>query len=85
MSDRADLVVGTLGSALLNLLYLLLFHDDQRIVLMLFATVLAGMLMLLSPSKGALGMGIILGAGVAIAVGLGYIAIDGSIVTDLRG
>jgi hypothetical protein len=46
--------------------------------------VLLGMGLLLTP-KGALGMGILFGAGASIATALIVVAVHGSIVTQLPG
>lgn len=80
-TDRVDMATGTLGSLVLNLGYLLLVHGDQRMLLMLFATVVIGMGLLFTESKGAFGMGVLIGAGLAIASGLVLVAINGSLVT----
>ena len=78
--DRVDLAIGTAGSLVLNLGYLLLVHGDQRMLLMLFASVLVGMGMLMTLSKGALGMGVVFGAGLAIAAALVIAGVHGSIL-----
>lgn len=81
-NDRFDMAVGALASTVLNLGYLLLFHSDQRMLLLLFASVAIGMGLLLS-DKGAVGMGMIIGAGVAIAAALAIVAVGpGSIIHD---
>jgi hypothetical protein len=80
-SDRVDLAVGTLGSLVLNLGYLLLFHGDQRMLLLLFASAVVGMGMLLHETRGGIGMGILVGSGLAIAAALAILAIGpGSLV-----
>jgi hypothetical protein len=79
-TDRVDLATGAAGSLLANSAYLLLVHGDQRMLLLLFFTVLAGMGLLLTERRGALGMGILIGAGLSIAAALTFVAIDGSIV-----
>lgn len=74
------MLTGTVGSLVVNLGWMFLVHADQRVLLSLFASVLLGMGLLLTETKGALGMGILFGAGASIAVGLSLVAIDGSIV-----
>ncbi|MBO9521005.1 MAG: hypothetical protein J7518_05650 [Nocardioidaceae bacterium] len=82
-TDRLDLAVGTLGSLVANLGYLLIFHGDQRMLLLLFASAVVGMGLLLHETKGGIGMGILFGAGLAIAAALAILAIGpGSIVHD---
>jgi hypothetical protein len=82
-ADRVDMAIGTAGSLVLNLGYLLLFHTDQRMLLLLFASAVIGMGLLLSEARGAVGMGILIGAGVAIAAALAIVAIGpGSIIHD---
>lgn len=60
-SDRIELIKGSVPSLLINLGFLLIAKGDQRIILLLLASVIAGVILLLTP-RGALGMGIILGA-----------------------
>lgn len=82
-TDRIDLAFGTVGSLVLNLGYLLLFHGDQRMLLLLFASAVVGMGLLLHETKGGIGMGILFGAGLAIAAALAVLAVGpGSIVHD---
>lgn len=80
-NDRVDLAFGTAGSFLVNLGYLLVVHGDQRMLLMLFASALVGMGLLLSATKGAVGMGIIIGSGLAIAAALALVAWNGPILS----
>ena len=80
-SDRVDLATGAAGSFLANSAYLLLMHKDQRMLLMLFASVLLGMGMLVTLRRGAMGMGIVIGAGASIAAALLFVAVDGGIVS----
>lgn len=79
-TDRVDMTLGTLGSLVLNTGYLLLVHADQRMLLMLFVSAIVGIVLLATATKGAVGMGIIMGAGASIAVSLTVLAIHGSIV-----
>jgi hypothetical protein len=82
-TDRRDLAIGTVASLVLNLGYVLLFHSDQRMLLLLFASAVVGMGMLLHETHGGIGMGIIIGAGLAIAAALAILAIGpGSIAHD---
>ena len=60
-SDRIELIKGSVPSFLINLGFLLIAKGDQRILLLLFASTIMGVGLLLTP-RGALGMGIILGA-----------------------
>lgn len=68
-SDRIELVKGAVPSLLVNLGFLLIAKGDQRIILLLLASVVVGIVLLLTP-RGALGMGIIVGAMAAAAVAL---------------
>jgi amino acid permease len=67
--DGHDLLIGGAISMVLNLGFLLIAKGDQRILLLLFATVIVGLVSLATP-KGAYGMGIILGAMVACVIAL---------------
>jgi hypothetical protein len=79
-TDRVDLAFGAAGSLLANMAYFLWRHGDQRMLLLLFATVVLGMGLLLTERRGALGMGILIGAALSIATALAVVAVDGSIV-----
>ncbi|MCW2856740.1 MAG: hypothetical protein JWR52_2355 [Marmoricola sp.] len=69
-SDRIEMLKGGTISFAVNLAYLFLGpHGDQRILLMLFATIIAGGVLLFTP-RGGLGMGFLLGAVAAVVVGL---------------
>ena len=68
-SDRIEMVKGGTISFAVNLAYLLVGFHDQRMLLVVFATVIAGGVLLLTP-RGALGMGFLLGGVAAAAVGL---------------
>lgn len=70
-SDRIELVKGALPSLVINLGFLLIAKGDQRILLLLLASTLVGIVMLLTP-RGALGFGIILGAIAASVIGLAF-------------
>jgi hypothetical protein len=59
--DRIEMVKGAVPSLVINLGFLLIAKGDQRILLLLFASVVAGVGLLLTP-RGALGMGLIIGA-----------------------
>ncbi|MFL6158500.1 MAG: hypothetical protein ACJ72D_20610 [Marmoricola sp.] len=67
--DGHDLLVGGAVSLAVNLGFLLIAKGDQRILLLLFASVIFGLISLATP-KGAYGMGVILGAIVAVVVAL---------------
>ena len=68
-SDRIEILKGAAASLVLNLAYLLVSWGDRRILLLLFASTLAGIILMLTP-RGGLGMGILLGAIVAVLIGL---------------
>jgi hypothetical protein len=68
-SDRIELVKGIVPSLLLNLGFLLIAKGDQRILLLLFASTIIGLVLLLTP-RGALGFGILLGAIAAAVIAL---------------
>lgn len=63
------MVKGALPSLVLNLGFLLLAKGDHRIMLVLFASTIVGIVLLLTP-RGALGFGILLGAIAAVVIGL---------------
>jgi amino acid permease len=63
-----QLAIGFVISLVVNVGYILAVHQDQRVLLMLFFTVLIGMLMLLGLETGAYGMGAIVGAAAAVLV-----------------
>ncbi|MCZ4497732.1 MAG: hypothetical protein JWQ74_285 [Marmoricola sp.] len=68
-NDRTDLLLGGLGSLVVNLGFLLAAAGDQRILLLLFASIIAGGVMIFT-ERGGIGMGIILGAVVAVIAAL---------------
>lgn len=68
-NDRLDLLKGGLGSLVVNLGFLLAAAGDQRILLLLFASIILGGIMLFT-ERGGVGMGIILGAVVAVIAAL---------------
>ena len=74
-----QLAIGFVISLVVNVGYIRAVHQDQRVLLMLFFTVLVGMLMLLGLESGAYGMGVIVGAAVAVLVVLAlYLVLDWS-------
>ena len=71
------MTIGFVISLVVNVGYVLLVHQDQRVLLMLFFTVLVGMGMLFGLESGAYGMGTILGAAAAVLVVLAvYLTFD---------
>jgi len=74
-SDRIELIRGAVPSLVINLGFLLL-AGDQRILLLLFFSVIGGIGLLLTP-RGALGFGILLGAMAASIIGLGLAGFAG--------
>ena len=68
-SDRIEMLKGGTISFVVNLAYLLGGPGDQRILLMIFATIIAGGILLFTP-RGGLGMGFVLGAMAAVVVAL---------------
>jgi hypothetical protein len=74
-----QMTIGFAISLVVNAGYMLLVHQDQRVLLMLFFTVLLGMGMLFGLKTGAYGMGVILGAAGAVVVVLAmYLSFDWS-------
>lgn len=63
-----QVVLGLLASLVVNVGYALLAPHDQRVILMVFFTVLVGMALLLGAQTGAYGMGVLLGAATAVAL-----------------
>lgn len=68
-SDRTEMLKGSTISFVVNLAYLLGGPGDQRILLMIFATIIAGGVLLFTP-RGALGMGFMIGAVFSVVVAL---------------
>ena len=63
-----DLLVGAAASFAVNAGYMLVGPHDQRVLLMLFFTVVVGMGLLLGRRSGPYGMGAILGAAASVVV-----------------
>lgn len=68
-TDRIELIKGFVPSLLINLGFLLIAKGDQRMILLLLFSTIAGLVLLLTP-RGALGFGIILGAIAAAVIAL---------------
>ncbi len=73
-TDRSDLLLAGLVSVLVNLGWLFMAPADGRIILVLVASVIAGLVGLIGENTGAYAMGIILGAMLAAVIGLALVA-----------
>ena len=71
-SDRIELLKGAIPSLLINLGFLLIAKGDQRMILLLIFSTVAGLVLLLTP-RGALGFGIIIGAILAAVIALALV------------
>ena len=69
-SDRIELLKGAISSLVINLGFLLIAKGDQRMILLLIFSTIAGLVLLLTP-RGALGFGIIIGGLLADKIGYG--------------
>lgn len=70
-TSRGDLAISFVLSTLLNLGYIFVAPSDQRVLLLLMFSVIAGLVMLAGDKSGPYGMGIILGAAAATAIAVG--------------
>jgi len=71
-TSRGDLAIATVVSTLVNIGYIFIAPGDQRVLLLLMFSMVAGMIMLAGDKTAPYGMGVIFGvaAAAAIAVGL---------------
>ena len=70
-TSRGDLAIATVISTLVNLGYLFIAPGDQRILILLMFSMIAGMVMLAGERTGPYGMGIIFGVALAAAIAVG--------------
>lgn len=62
------MAIAAVVSALVNVLYILLVHADQRVIVLLMLSVVGGLILLAGERSGAFGMGLILGAVLAVVI-----------------
>ena len=67
-TSRGDLAIATVVSTLVNVGYILVAPGDQRVLLVLMFSMVAGMVMLAGEKSGPYGMGTIFGVAAAIAI-----------------
>ena len=67
-TSRGDLAIATVISTLVNIGYILIAPGDQRVLLVLMLSIVAGMVMLTGERTGPYGMGVIFGAALAVAI-----------------
>src|SRR5437868_3186709 len=70
-TDRGDLAIATVISTLLNVGYILIAPGDQRVLLLLMLSMVAGLVMLAGDKTAPYGMGIIFGVAAAAAISVG--------------
>ncbi|RNL61266.1 hypothetical protein EFK50_18045 [Nocardioides marmoriginsengisoli] len=73
-SDRSDLILATVVSLLVNMLWIFIAPSDQRLILVALASVILGLICLAGENTGAYGMGIIFGAMAAGCIGVALVA-----------
>lgn len=69
-TSRGDLAIATVISTLLNIGYILIAPGDQRVLVLLMFSIVAGMVMLAGDRSGPFGMGVIFGAAAATAIAI---------------
>lgn len=67
-TSRGDLAIATVMSTLVNIGYILIAPGDQRILLLLMFSMVAGLVMLAGDRTGPYGMGIIFGVALSVAI-----------------
>jgi len=67
-TSRGDMAIATVISTLVNVGYFLVAPGDQRVLLFLMFSIVAGMIMLAGEKTGPYGMGVIFGAALAVAI-----------------
>lgn len=67
-TSRGDLAIATVVSTLVNIGYILIAPGDQRILLVLMFSMVAGLVMLAGEKSGPYGMGIIFGVALAAVI-----------------
>jgi len=72
-TSRGDLAIATVISTLVNVGYFLIAPGDQRVLLVLMFSIVAGMIMLIGEKSGPYGMGVIFGAAAACAIAVALV------------
>ena len=67
-TSRGDLAIATVVSTLVNVGYILVAPGDQRVLLGLMFSTVAGMILLAGEKTGPYGMGLIFGVAAAAAI-----------------
>jgi hypothetical protein len=70
-TSRGDMAIATVISTLVNVGYILIAPGDQRVLLVLMFSMVAGMVMLAGDKTSPYGMGVIFGVAAAIAISVG--------------
>jgi hypothetical protein len=70
-TSRGDLAIATVISTLVNVGYILIAPGDQRVLILLMISMVAGMIMLAGEKSGPYGMGVIFGVAAAVAISVG--------------
>ncbi|RNL80925.1 hypothetical protein [Nocardioides marmorisolisilvae] len=70
-TSRGDLAIATVISTLVNIGYIFIAPGDQRVLLVLMFSMIAGLIMLAGDKTGPYGMGIIFGVALAAAIAVG--------------
>lgn len=82
-TSRGDLAIATVISTLVNVGYILIAPGDQRVLLGLMFSMVAGMIMLAGEKTGPYGMGIIFGVALATAISVA-LALSGASPHDFH-
>ena len=70
-TSRGDMAIATVVSTLVNIGYIFIAPGDQRVLLVLMFSMIAGMVMLAGDKTGPYGMGVIFGVALAVAIAVG--------------
>ncbi|MCW2786532.1 MAG: hypothetical protein JWP74_3049 [Marmoricola sp.] len=81
-NEKIEMLKGGIVSFAANLGYLIIAAGDQRILLVIFLSIIAGGVLLFTP-RGGIGFGILLGAVAAVIVALSLAGFDG--LSPIRG
>ena len=74
-SDLSDVLLATVVSLLVNMLWIFIAPADQRLILVALASVILGLVLLAGETTGAYAMGIFFGAMAAGCIGVALVAI----------
>ena len=72
-TSRGDLAIATVISTLVNVGYFLIAPGDQRVLVVLMVSVVAGMIMLAGQKTGPYGMGVIFGTALACVIAVALV------------